>query len=93
MFAPFVTGAALMTAYGAGLRVSEVAALRVGDIDSKRMLVRVQQGKGKKDRYAMLSPRLLEVCAAGGDPLICRAHRPHSLPKTGSFRAIEGIAT
>lgn len=53
--------AALMTAYGAGLRVSEVAALRVGDIDSKRMLIRVRQSKGKKDRYAMLSPRLLEV--------------------------------
>lgn len=53
--------AALMTAYGAGLRVSEVAALQIGDIDSKRMLIRVRQGKGKKDRYAMLSPRLLEV--------------------------------
>jgi integrase/recombinase XerD len=53
--------AALMTAYGAGLRVSEVVSLRVSDIDSKRMLIRVQQGKGKKDRYAMLSPRLLEV--------------------------------
>lgn len=53
--------AALMTAYGAGLRVSEVVALQVGDVDSKRMLLRVQQGKGKKDRYAMLSPRLLEV--------------------------------
>ena len=53
--------AALMTAYGAGLRVSEVVALHVGDIDSKRMLIRVRQGKGKKDRYAMLSPRLLEV--------------------------------
>jgi site-specific recombinase XerD len=53
--------AALMTAYGAGLRVSEVVGLRVCDIDSKRMLIRVQQGKGKKDRYAMLSPRLLEV--------------------------------
>lgn len=53
--------AALMTAYGAGLRVSEVAALQIGDIDSKRMLIRVRQGKGKKDRYAMLSPKLLEV--------------------------------
>lgn len=53
--------AALMTAYGAGLRVSEVTTLKVGDIDSKRMLLRVRQGKGKKDRYAMLSPRLLEV--------------------------------
>jgi len=53
--------AALMTAYGAGLRVSEVVALHVGDVDSKRMLPRVREGKGKKDRYAMLSPRLLEV--------------------------------
>jgi site-specific recombinase XerD len=56
--------AALMTAYGAGLRVSEVVALQTGDIDSKRMLIRVQQGKGKKDRYAMLSPRLLSVLRA-----------------------------
>ena len=53
--------AALMTAYGAGLRVSEVVTLLVSDIDSRRMLIRVHQGKGKKDRYAMLSPRLLEV--------------------------------
>lgn len=53
--------AALMTAYGAGLRVSEVVALRISDIDSQRRLIRVRQGKGKKDRYAMLSPRLLEV--------------------------------
>ena len=51
--------AALMTAYGAGLRVSEVVALKLGDIDSQRMLLRVRQGKGHKDRYAMLSPRLL----------------------------------
>lgn len=50
-----------MTAYGAGLRVSDVVALQVGDIDSQRKLIRVRQGKGKKDRYAMLSARLLEV--------------------------------
>jgi len=53
--------AALMTCYGAGLRVSEVVTLKVSDIDSQRMLIRVEQGKGQKDRYAMLSPRLLEV--------------------------------
>jgi integrase/recombinase XerD len=56
--------AALMVAYGAGLRVSEVAALKVADIDSQRMLLRVQKGKGQRDRYAMLSPRLLEVLRA-----------------------------
>jgi len=53
--------AALSVAYGAGLRVSEVAALKVCDIDSKRMLIRVEQGKGRKDRNAMLSPVLLEL--------------------------------
>jgi site-specific recombinase XerD len=56
--------AALMTAYGAGLRVNEVVCLQAGDIDSKRMLIRVRQGKGRKDRYAMLSPRLLQVLRA-----------------------------
>ena len=51
--------ALLMTAYGAGLRVSEVVALRVADIDSGRMMIRVANGKGAKDRYTILSPRLL----------------------------------
>ena len=53
--------AALATAYGAGLRVSEVVALKVGDIDCERMLLRVEQGKGRKDRNAMLSPQLLKL--------------------------------
>src|SRR5437762_1114593 len=51
---------ALSVAYGAGLRASEVVGLKVGDIDSERMTLRVEQGKGRKDRYAMLSPVLLE---------------------------------
>src|SRR5580692_11570779 len=53
--------AALSVAYGAGLRAMEVVALKVCDIDSKRMMLRVEQGKGRKDRHAMLSPRLLEL--------------------------------
>jgi len=52
--------AALSVAYGAGLRASEVISLKVTDIDSERMTLRVEQGKGRKDRYAMLSPVLLE---------------------------------
>ncbi|WP_345944755.1 tyrosine-type recombinase/integrase [Variovorax sp. dw_954] len=51
----------LTTAYAAGLRVSEVTHLKVTDIDSQRMVLRINQGKGRRDRYVMLSPRLLEV--------------------------------
>ncbi len=53
--------AALSLAYGAGLRASEVVSLRVPDIDSERGVIRVEQGKGRKDRYAMLSEPLLEL--------------------------------
>ena len=56
--------AALGVAYGAGLRVSEVANLKVSDIDSERMVLRVEQGKGKKDRNGMLS-RAVGVAAGG----------------------------
>ena len=53
--------AALSVAYGAGLRASEVCALKVTDVDSKRMLLRIEQAKGRKDRHALLSPAMLEV--------------------------------
>lgn len=53
--------AVLMTLYSAGLRAGEVVRLRVTDIDSERNTLRIAQGKGRKDRYVMLSPRLLEV--------------------------------
>ena len=53
--------AAFAVAYGAGLRVSELAALKIADIDSERMMIRVEHGKGGKDRHAMLSPQLLDL--------------------------------
>ncbi len=56
--------AALAVAYGAGLRASEVVHLKIADIDSERMIVQVAQGKGQRDRYAMLSPSLLELLRA-----------------------------
>ncbi len=63
--------AILMTAYATGLRLSEVTHLRVSDIDSQRLVIRVRQGKGQKDRYVMLSPKLLEVLR-----LYWRSERP-----------------
>ena len=56
--------AALSIAYGAGLRASEVISLKIADIDSARMVIRVEQGKGRKDRYVMLSEHLLEHLVA-----------------------------
>jgi len=56
--------AALTAAYGAGLRVAEVARLTVTDIDSARMVIRIEHGKGGKDRYVMLSAQLLQILRA-----------------------------
>ena len=59
-----------MTAYAAGLRASELGRVRLSDIDSKRMCLRVDQGKGSKDRYVPLSPRLLGQLADRTDGLM-----------------------
>ena len=53
--------AAFSVAYGAGLRISEVAGLKISDVDSERKTLHIEQGKGRKDRYAMLSPVLLDI--------------------------------
>jgi integrase len=81
--------AALSVAYGAGLRAMEVVALKVSDIDSKRMMLRVEQRKSRKDRFTMLSPqavgavtRLVAHRGAGGmDVPGLRPHQPdHHAP-------------
>jgi integrase/recombinase XerD len=66
------TRAALTTAYAAGLRASEAVGVKVADIDSGRMLIRVEQGKGGKDRYVMLSGQLLGILRT-----YWRLARPH----------------
>jgi integrase/recombinase XerD len=71
----------LMLAYGAGLRIGEAVCVRISDIDRQRKVIRVQQGKGKKDRYAMLSPALLEMLDR-----YCWAARPEDLLFTTRFK-------
>jgi len=72
-----------LSCYGAGLRISEAVALQASHIDSQRMLIRVQHGKGGKDRYAMLSPGLLEILRAyyrilhPAGPWLFPSWRPH----------------
>ena len=66
----------LKTTYAAGLRVSETVHLKVADIDSERMTLRIEQGKRNKDRYGLLSPRLLEQL---------RTYWKHSRPKVWLF--------
>lgn len=73
--------ALLLTAYAAGLRVSEVVALRVRDIDPDRGVIRVEQGKGGRDRTTLLSPRLLEVL---------RRYWQHERPPTWLFPSRDG---
>jgi site-specific recombinase XerD len=72
----------LMTTYATGVRVSEAVRLRVSDIDSDRMMVRVEQGKGAKDRYTVLSQRLLEELRAH-----FRRFRPHNWLFFGTDRS------
>lgn len=83
----------LVTTYAAGLRVSEIANLKIGAIDSKRMQIRIEHGKGKKDRYALLSEKNLELLR-----LYYRAYRPktwmffgYNPEKPISVRTIEKI--
>jgi integrase/recombinase XerD len=71
----------LTTCYSAGLRISEAIRLKVTDIDSQRMVIRVEQGKGQKDRYVMLSPKLLQILREW-----------LTSPSSGSSRAIEPAA-
>ncbi len=74
----------LTICYAAGLRVSEAVCLKITDIDSQRMVIRVEQGKGRMDRHVMLSPKLLQTLRDWW-----RVDRP----KGGSSRAIQSATT
>lgn len=74
---------ALTTVYAAGLRVSEVVLLKIADIDSQRMVIRVEQGKGGKDRYVMLSHSCCGFCAAIGGWLGHSAGCSPAVTRTG----------
>lgn len=79
--------AVVMTCYGAGLRISEAVSLKISDIDSQRMVIRVRQGKGAKDRYVMLSPRLLLMLRE-----YCRCQKPHRAGENALGNAPNGDA-
>ncbi len=78
--------ALLMTAYGGGLRVGELLNLRIEDVDSGRMMIRVRKGKGEKDRYTVLFPRLLEQLRLYWKS--CRPERPWLFPGAKSGRSL-----
>ena len=86
--------AALTTAYAAGLRASEAASLKVADIDSSRMVIRIEQGKGGRDRYVMLSPQLLGILRSYWRTGAARAlavSRPRRRASDPSRRAARGL--
>jgi len=95
-FLDHITGvkhrAILLICYGAGLRISEAVALKLSDIDSQRRLIRVEHGKGGKDRYAMLSPCLLEILRAywrifrPAAPWLFPSWRPHKHVTAGAVQ-------